>query len=101
MDQLSSEIDLSRERPSRRSRLPARRPTRAIGTRRRALPLWGRKRLSAKVRVARIVDLPDLEGDPSYRADEGLFRLGAAIRPLETRRALIVRLRPRQIKVPP
>jgi hypothetical protein len=101
MDQLSSEIDLCRERPSRRSRLPVCRPTRAIGTRRRTLPLWGRKRLSAKVRVARTVDLPNLEGDPSYRADEGLFRLGAAIRPFEIRLGLIVTLRPRRSKASP
>jgi hypothetical protein len=34
-----------------------------------------------KVHVVRVLDLPALEGDPTYRADEGLLRLGAEVRP--------------------
>lgn len=79
MDQLGKETDLSRERPSRRSRWPARRTTRAIGRHRRTLLRLTWKR--SAVRVERVTDLPALEGDPTYRADEGLLRLGVEARP--------------------
>jgi hypothetical protein len=35
-----------------------------------------------RVRVTRVTDLPKLEGDPTSRADQGLFRLDAEIHPL-------------------
>lgn len=82
MDQLRKQTDLSRERPSRRSWLPARRPTKAIGKHRRAFPRLRRTKPAAEVRVARVVDLHELEGDPTYRADQGLLKFGAEIHPL-------------------
>jgi hypothetical protein len=82
MDQLGKETDLSRERPSRRSRWPARRTTRAIGRHRRALTPLKRKGRAGQVPVTRVLDLPALEGDPTDRADVGLLRLDAEVRPL-------------------
>jgi hypothetical protein len=81
MDQLDKETDLSRERPSRRSRLSGRRTPRAIGRHRRTLPRLDRKNRAVEVRVVRVLDLTTLEGDPTYRADEGLLKLGAEVRP--------------------
>jgi hypothetical protein len=80
MERLGKETDLSQELPTRRSWLPARRPARSIGKHRRKVPR--RARRPAQVTVTRIIDLPKLEGDPTYRADQGLVRLGAEMRPL-------------------
>lgn len=81
MDQLGKETDLSRERPSRRSRLSARRKPRATGRHRRTPPRLGRKARAVRVREERVLDLTTLEGDPTYRADEGLLKFGAEVRP--------------------
>jgi hypothetical protein len=86
MDELTKQTDLSRERPSRRSLLPPWRPASAIGRHRRTVPLLSRItnriRPGRRVRVDRETDLPTLEGDPTSRADLGLFRLEAEIHPL-------------------
>lgn len=82
MDQLRRQTDLSRERPSRRSWLPAHRPTKAIGKHRRARLRLRRTRPAAEVPVARIINLSELEGDPTDRADQGMLTLDLEIRPL-------------------
>lgn len=82
MERLGKETDLSQELPTRRSWWSARRPTRSIGKHRRKVARPWRARRPAQVAVARIIDLPELEGDPTYRADQGLVRLEAEMRPL-------------------
>lgn len=82
MEQVPKETDLSHEQPSRRSLLPGRRPARAIGRHRRAGSLLSRLRLRRRARVTRITDLSAIEGDPTSRANPGVVRLSAELRPL-------------------
>ena len=82
MERLGKETDLSQELPSRRSWLPARRPTRVIGRHRRAVRRRWRGGRASRVAPVRIIDLPKIEGDPTSRADPGLVRVGAEMRPL-------------------
>jgi hypothetical protein len=88
MDQLSSETDLSHELPSRRSWLRSRRLIRALGTRLgrgpgrktparwRNTPVRWRKARAAGGQVTQVIDLTEVEGNPTPRADPGLLRLG-------------------------
>jgi hypothetical protein len=46
------------------------------------MPLPKRTRHARKVRVVRTIDLSELEDGPTPRADPGLLRFGADIRPL-------------------
>jgi hypothetical protein len=82
MGKLGKVTDLSYERPSRRSWLPSSRPARGIGRHRHTSRRWWPDNRTTEVRVGRALDLPKLEGDPTYRADPGLLRLGAQARPL-------------------
>lgn len=82
MDELRQDADFSQIRPSRRARVPARNPLKAIGKHGRALRRSRRAKRERAVQVRQSTDLTRLEGGPTDRADPAYLKIRTHVRPL-------------------